>query len=404
MSVKKPIILDETGKDMVQEMAKQNALLQILAKDSIKTLADDWGSVQRIVRAGSAAMVFDYGDQLTEKWTDTAASKEYDYPFRVNHFENVELKDEENVPAMFLQAHYAHPFGVQFSQHRAFLACPEGLAAGTYYFTIESSWGTYVAAGDIVSFTLTQDVPEGGKLAGCYGAPDQAKSKWKIYSYSADGKTVLETVTPTFEASGENLGVLKSSKRNGNLNSMQETAYGWNRWSTSALRQYLNSSAGVGEWWTAQDQWDIAPDQLTSKAGFLSGVPKELLDVMLTFKTVTYTNTVNDGGEADITYDKVILPSLEQMYIKTQIAGEGAYHEYWKRATGQTSPMQWYDPNRYPELIHYACENHTSPQYVRLRSAYRGGASFAWNVNSTGCVLNYAASAAHRFSPLVAIG
>ena len=28
---------------MVQEMAKQNALLQILAKDSIKTLTDDWG-------------------------------------------------------------------------------------------------------------------------------------------------------------------------------------------------------------------------------------------------------------------------------------------------------------------------------------------------------------------------
>ena len=43
MSVKKPIILDETGKNMVQEMAKQNALLQILAKDSIKTLTDDWG-------------------------------------------------------------------------------------------------------------------------------------------------------------------------------------------------------------------------------------------------------------------------------------------------------------------------------------------------------------------------
>ncbi len=400
----KPIILDETGQELVKAMGKQNALLQILAKDSMKTLTDDWSDVKKIVRAGYAADVFDYGDQFVEKWKDTAESKEYEYPFHVNHFENVELKDGESVPAMFLQAHYAHPFGVQFSHQRAFLACPEGLAAGTYYFTIETSWGTYVAAGDVVSFTLTQDVPEGGRLSGCYGAPDQVKSNWRIYSHSADGKTVLETVTPIFEASGENLGTMKYATRNENMNSLQEMAYGWNRWSTSALRQYLNSSAGAGEWWTAQDQWDIAPDQLKTKAGFLAGVPQKMQDAMLTFKTVTYTNTANDGGEADVTYDKVIIPSLEQMYIKTQIDGEGSYHEYWKRATGQTSPMQWYDSNRYPELIHYACENHTAAQNVRLRSASRGDAYDTWYVHSAGYVCGGRASYASRFAPLVAIG
>ena len=287
---------------------------------------------------------------------------------------------------------------------RAFLRCPSGLAAGTYYVTIESSWGTHVQAGDVVCFTLANAVPAGGRVAGMYGAPDQAKSSWRIYAYSADGKTVLETVTPTFTADGTDLGTIKASTRNGDLNSMQETAYGWNRWSTSALRQYLNSAAAVGAWWTAQDEWDIAPDQLTTKAGFLSGWPEELVNVLKEVKVVTYPNTVYDdtgGNTPDITYDRVFIPSLEQMYCNPQKAGEGEYHEYWKRRTGRTTPCA--QGGTYPELIHYAVENHTSPQTVRLRSAARGSATNAWYVYSSGSVGGNYASYAYRFSPLVVL-
>lgn len=401
MSVKKPIILDETGKNMVQEMAKQNALLQILAKDSIKTLTDDWGSVQRIVRAGSAAAVFDFGDQFLDKWKDTADSKEYDYPWQVNHFGKVELQDGERIDGMYIQAHYAHPFGVQFSQ-RAFLACPDGLAAGTYYFSVDQNWGENVVNGDIICFTLTQDVPAGGRVAGCFRAPDVAKSTWKIYSYSADGKNILETVTPTFEAAGTNLGVMKHNARSGNFNSVQEMAYGWNRWKTSALRQYLNSDAAAGEWWTAQDQWDIAPDQLKTKPGFLTGVPAELLAVIKKTKITTYTNTVQDGGEADVTYDLFFVPSLEEIHVQPQIKGEGDVHEYWKRASESDTPLA--QKGIYPQMRTFAVENHTSPQSVRLRSANRGGACHAWSVNASGYVNYNSAHWAYRCAPACIIG
>lgn len=361
-----------------------------------------WDNVSGLVRNRYADKVFNFGDQFVEKWTDTADIKEYEYPWQVNHFEDVELEDGETVPGMFLQAHYAHPFGMQFSHQRAFLACPDGLAAGTYYFTIESSWGNNVAAGDVVCFTITKDVPAGGRVSGCYGAPDQAKSNWRIYTHSADGKTILETITPTFEASGTDLGTQKHNTRNGNLNSTQEMAYGWNRWKTSALRQYLNSNKTKGNWWTAQDEWDIAPDQLTTKDGFLCGMPADMLKALKTVKVVTYTNTVQDGGEADVTYDKVFLPSLEQMYINPQIAGEGAYHEYWKLRSGSKTKLQQYQT--YPNIITYAVENHNSPQYVRLRSADRGLANNTWNVYSDGNVHSWSnASGAYRFSPLVVI-
>ena len=379
------------------------AALEILAADARKEMSRDWESLAEFANTGLFGEAYGIGDQFIDNWKDTATNQEYVYPMQLNHIGSVELHDGEilsNRP--FLQAHYAHPFGVQFSHQRAFLRCPSGLAAGTYYVTFGANHGTHIQANDVVCFTTTVDVPNGGRVAGCYGGGDQAKANWKIYTYSADGKTILETITPTFTASGTDLGTMNINTRTGDLNSIQEMAYGWNRWSTSALRQYLNSAAGVGSWWTAQDEWDIAPDQLTTKAGFLSGWPEELVNALKEVKVVTYPNTVYDdtgGNTPDITYDRVFLPSLEQMYIEPQKAGEGEYHEYWKRRLGRTTPAP--RSQTYPELIHYAVENHTSAQYVRLRSAYRGGAYNAWIVTSSGLVYHYYASYAYRFSPLV---
>lgn len=397
------VMSDTTGLKLLEEMQKNNALMAAIAAESAKTLASDWTGLERLANTGLFDTLYKIGDQFIDKWTDVAASnKEYDYPYQLNCMRDFELEDGTILSHRpLLQAHYAHPFGVQFSHQRAFLACPDGLSAGTYYFTIESKWGDkgYVLAGDVVAFTLTQNVPAGGKLSGCYGAPDNAKSTWKIYSHSADGKTVIETVTPVFAApeGAVNLGTQKHNTRNGDLNSTQEMAYGWNRWKMSAIRQYLNSDAGVGAWWVAQDEWDIAPDELKTKAGFLSGVPQEIINTMKPVKVVTYTNTVQDGGEADVTYDKVFLLSLEEIYASPQIKGEGEYHEYWKQKSGSTAPLQQY--GTYPKMITYAVENHVSPQIVRLRSAYRGNASGAWYVGASGDVSGSGANWARRFSP-----
>lgn len=404
MSVGIDVISDTTGKAIVDRLDKQNALLQVMASDKLSTFIQSWKDVQRIIADNNGAKLFSVNDYFTDKWTDVAANTPYDVPWGVRHFLNAELKSGEVVPGMVMQWNYCTPFGVQFSHPRAFLKCPEGLSAGTYHFTIESKWGNNVNAGDVVCFTSSVEVPVNGRIAGCYYAPDQAKSSWRIYLYDAEGKNILETLTPVFVASEEStdLGVMKYASRNGNLNSCQEMAYGWNRWKTSALRQFLNSDKGVNQWWTAQDEWDIAPDQLTTKAGFLSGLSEELRSVLKPVKVVTYTNTVQDGGEADITYDKVFLPSLEEMHINPQISGEGVTWDYWLRASEQPTPLAQY--GTYPQMITYAIENKTSPQFVSTRSANRGFASSRWHVISSGYVYSYSfASYALRFSPACVI-
>lgn len=392
------VVCEDNTEVNIGDLLKQIATVQTGTVD-----VSSWTKIRNLRKSGLAEKVLTVGDIIDDTWTDVAAPKEYPYQWHVADFQPIELQNGDTEASMLVQAHWAHPFGVQFSHQRAFLACPDGLPVGSYYFTIESAWGNNVKAGDIVCFKTTKVVPAGGRVSGCYGAPDQAKANWRIYTHSADGKTQIETITPTFTKtdSATNLGTQHLNKREGNLNSTQEMAYGWNRWKTSALRQYLNSEAAKGAWWTAQDEWDVAPDQLKDKAGFLSGCSADFLSALQIVKVTTFANTVNDGGGEDTTYDRVFIPSMEQMYCAPQIKGEGTYLEYWKQRSGATAPLaQW---GTYPNIITYAVENHTSPQSIRLRSAYRGYANYAWCVNSSGSVSINGASSANRFAPLVVI-
>ena len=287
-----------------------------------------WDQIAALSRNGLLQKLYDYGDQLADKWTDTAGSKEYEFPWHISHFDTEELEDGEQIQGTYLEAHYTTPFGLQFS-NRAFLRCPNGLAAGTYNVTLGANWGTNAVKDTIWKFTLTQAVPEGGSVAGFTQMPDVASSRWKATSYAADGITKIETVAISSGTTedGTNLGTMNLAARNGDLNSMQEAAYGWNRWKYSAARQWLNSEQPKGKWWVKQDEWDVAPDQLATKDGFLCGMPAEMLKVLKKIKVTTLANTVNDDGVTDITYDRVFLASMSQMNVNMS-KEEGTVHEY----------------------------------------------------------------------------
>ena len=386
---------ESTMKEISQSLQTM-AFTQSANLENIST----WGQLSGLSRNGYAQKIFDYGDQILEKWTDTAANKEYDFPWQITHFEDVELEDGEIIQGTFLEAHYTTPFGVQFS-NRAFLRCPDGLAAGTYNVTLGAKWGEKDAQKDTTwQFTLTKAVPAGGSVAGFTQMPDVMASNWKATSYAADGITTIETVPITSGSGGTSLGTMQYATRNGNLNSMQEAGYGWNRWKYSAARQWLNSTQPKGKWWAKQDDWDIAPAQLAQKDGFLCGMPAEMLAVLKTVKVTTLANTVNDGGVTDITYDKVFLASMSQMNVNMS-KEEGAVHEYWQRRTKSKTPIEpW---KQYPFMIRYSAANHTSPQNVFSRSANRGSANYVMNVYADGGVSHASGWYSNTYAPLVFI-
>lgn len=398
-AITKPVILDETGKQIVEKLHTQNLLLDILAGATLEH-TQNLDEIANIVRSGEANKIFNIGDQIIVPWTDPVADKTWSMPFDVVHFGNVTLEDQESVPGMFLQAHYAHPFGVQFSHARAFYKCPDGLAAGTYYITITAASGDNVGAGDIVCFTTTVAIPENGRIGGLDNAPGTTKANWRIKTYAADGKTVLETITPTFSASGTSLGSLGAT-RDGNMNCASEAYYGCNNYKNSAIRQYLNSAAGADAWWAAKDGWDIVPDQIT-KAGFLAGFQNDFINAIKPVKVSQATNTVIDDGTTQDMYDRVFLPSLQEMHFSPQVAdAEGVIWEYWKRVSGSSTPLA--TGTAFPQMRTFGLDNKNSAQYVRLRSAYRGYAIGAWNVYSSGAVSTNGAYNAYRFAPAVVI-
>lgn len=177
--------------------------------------------------------------------------------------------------------------------------------------------------------------------------------------------------------------------------------YGYNRWSQSALRQFLNSKADKGEWWTAQSDTDVAPNEHSTKNGFLSGFHDDFLAQIKPIKILTQTNTVTDGGITDTTYDTFFLPSKRNMNLIEQATiEEGDIWEYWYRATNGQKPANYVDG---AAPLTYAINAKTSPLDVRLRSAHRSNSCYTWYVNSAGYVTNYRARYAYRFAPACAI-
>lgn len=370
--------------------------------------------IKAIVRAGMAKELFDIGDQIVVTWND--GSHDYECPFDVVSFDNVVRKsDGETVPGLWLQAHWLIP-GVQFDGNEAFWYCDEALAAGTYNITMGNGWGTHVVSGKVYQFTLTQEVPAGGQLlfglasSTTGGLPDQAPANWRVWSFASQTATEpIEKVTLAEGTSGTSLGTLSSSTKyaDAGVNNMQRASYGYNRWSQSALRQYLNSDAAAGAWWTPQNVFDRPPSELTSKQGFMAGLPADFLDAVEEVKVTTALNTTSDSeiGTTEDTWDKFFIASLEQEYCVPQLSGaEGAYWPYWKERLGINSPQASGTAASLTEHIRYSIENHTSAQYARLRSASRGYASYTWYVNSTGYVTSYIiATNSLRFAPACVI-
>ena len=378
-----------------------------------------WHEIKEIAESGQANLHFAIGDQLVDKYTDPDNSTPtvYSNPFDVLDFRNVLKHDGTEVPAIIVGTHYTQLVSMQFSGKQALIYAPSGLPAGTYTFHIATSWGSNLVVGDY-QFTLTQALPAGGQLVGVWGWPDVAISTWALDSYaSATAATKIETVSVISGNSGTALGTILPTVDQDvtvtvggtsyalKVNGYQQVACGNNRWKYSAVRQYLNSDANAGEWWTPQTVFDRAPDVAATKKGWLAGVPDEFKQVLTPVKVRTAVPTAigtGDEDEFDVTYDKVFIPSLNEHYISPQDAGEGDPWEYWKEINGTAT--KWPTGVNTDALKVATLANHNTTTYRWLRSCYRGGGCYAWGVRPSGTVSGYdAASDSLAVAPACAI-
>ena len=401
-----PVYLDQTAKDngrkldqMTAALLGMSSSLGVIARAQTGVVEEmDYNGIKAVVAAGNAPAVFPVGTQLVNTYTGKDG-KVYDCPWDVVKTDDIaEGETGTTAPAMVLQMHYASLEDIQFSAYQAFFVVPEaGLVAGTYNVKMGLDWGTNVKNGTVYQFTLTKNAPAGARLTGFYNAPDTAPTSWKVYVYKDQNKSeLLETCNVSAGSAGTNLGTFLA-KPNGNLNGLRPVGYGDSRWHKSAYRQYLNSDAAAGGWWTPQDEWDMKPDQADTVPGFLAGFSDDFKAALTRVKVVTYGNTVTDDGSAVVTYDKIFLPSLQEIYCSPQVSGEGTYWPYWKERTGAKTPQALWQI--YPLRITRDLAQRTVGRHVRLRSAFRGSGSGAFRVNSSGNVGHWYAVSASRCAP-----
>lgn len=404
--VVEPIYLDQTAKDngrkldqMTAALLGMSSSLGVIARAQTGVVEEmDYNGIKAVVAAGNAPAVFPVGTQLVNTYT-AKDGKVYDCPWDVVKTDDIaEGETGTTAPAMVLQMHYASLEDIQFSAYQAFFVVPEaGLVAGAYNVKMGLDWGSNVKTGTVYQFTLTKNAPAGARLTGFYNAPDVAPANWKVYVYKDRMKSeLLETCNVTAGDAGTNLGTFLA-KPNGNLNGLHPVGYGDNRWWKSAYRQYLNSDAPAKEWWAPQDEWDMKPDQADTVPGFLAGFSDDFKAALTRVKVVTYGNTVTDDGSAVVTYDKIFLPSLEEIYCSPQVSGEGTYWPYWKERTGAKTPQALWQT--YPLRITRDLAQRTVGRIVRLRSALRGGGYNAFGVSSSGYVSGWGAIYAYRCAP-----
>ena len=367
--------------------------------------------IQDVVKRGLAEKYFTAGDQINVPWSD--GSTEYVVPMNIAHFGEFTLSDGKVVPGMLVQWHYCTPFGIQFDQNEALYYANEAIPAATYHFTCGNSWGSNIVSRKSYQFTLASEVPKGGQIqiglenSEIGACPDQNPANWRIRTYSSQLSTEpIDIVTLSEGKEGTDLGTWSSSTKfaSSGLNNMQRSSYGYNRWSQSAVRQYLNSHDAIGAWWKPQNVFDRPPIELASQRGFLAGFNDDFLSIIKPVKVTTALNTISDSeiGTTEDTYDTFFLPSKRNMNLNEQLENvEGEIWEYWLRATNGVKPN---DYENYAAPITYAINAKTSPQYVRLRSDSRGSANNTWIVYSNGYVNSgNRAADSNRFSPACVI-
>lgn len=347
------IMTDMTLQDILEKVQLQNAYLAAIAgADPGTVTVSGWQSVSEIVRAGLAPKIFKIGDQLICPWTDKATEKAYSWVWDIVHMGQVTLEDGREVPGMYLQSHYLTPFAIQFDHEENEKATESTFSADYSYYT-KNEDGSY----------KLEEVEVGGTI------PTETQ-----YYHSA----------------------IKDST--GNI-----CRYGYNRWSHSAYRQFLNSdSAEKGQWWEPQHLGDVAPNELKNRAGFLSGFEQDFLDVIKKVKIRTQLNTITDKeiGTDEETVDLMFLPSKEQLYgtLEGSVYNDEAF-EYYKQVAGFEAPNNGNSTGR----IKYKLDAQTSADWQRLRSPNRGFSYSTWICANAGYLTSFNAFSSGRCAPACVI-
>ena len=125
-----------------------------------------------------------------------------------------------------------------------------------------------------------------------------------------------------------------------NLNHIQRSCYGSNNIKESALRQWLNSSATKGSFWTPQTKFDRPPSYANTLDGFLTTLPDDFKAVVKKRDRKVNTNNVFEVNDTLNSYytisGKFWLASRYNVYGSEEVgsvATDDVFFDYYNDAS-----------------------------------------------------------------------
>ena len=392
-----------------------NALEYIAIADAKDIDITDYQQIANIVKAGRAKDFFKIGDQIHTTWTSDSGT-EYDMPWDVVDFRPATGPDgvvHEN--AMWLESHYGI-VNVIFDSAEAFYVPNDDMPAGTYHISFAEFMGSKCPAGTFVMFTVNETIPAKSRLI--FGTStlnnptifEKDISEWKIRIYKKDNCTLTpdSMLDVEYGSDGTDLGILtsntQSSVESGPNNHFR--LLGYNRWSQSGVRQWLNSVKPAGEWWKPQNPFDGVSTQL-GQNGFCYGLEAAFYKIAMPVQITTKLNKMSDTGIGNFeqTCDKFFLSSLseefEGQYAYNMLINdsEGKQFSYWKNKYNGII-----DQNDLLELrIKYSVTNNNNTSNMWHRTCVETYSNIVFDVRKNGEIRNSSAYNARMVCPCCVI-
>lgn len=294
----------------------------------------------------------------------------------VDHRTVTDPADNTQKPAMFLLMHSVI-YSKQFDAIEALFYAEEGLAAGTYHFTIQNYDATY-GGNKTYQFTLTQAVPAGGQIVLDWPYNVQLLGRSVKTYASATSTTQIEAAVLSEGTDGTDLGTTDGTSTN--LNHITRARYGSNNYKESALRQWINSAAVANAWWAPSNIFD-RPPAYANLAGFQHGMDSDFLAVVKAITIPCHTNNTYELPEwtKDTAYtlvDRFWLASRDEMGFGTERVADGTVFAAYDGA-GNT------------DRIKYDLSNASTARSWWLRSPSSSYASNERFVGSDGSLYGY---------------
>ena len=265
-----------------------------------------------------------------------------------------------------------------FEPPQALMWCENGLAAGSYTFT----WNTTQCY-----FTLTTAIPAGGQLRA-------TNSQFQTYA-SQDATATLETGTVgTDEIVGAtDLG----HDGQGLLNHRDRVNYGSNNFAESALFWWLNSDAPAGTLRTPVTKFSRAHSY--AQPGFLNGLDQSFINCLDEVDWLCSTNNIYECPEELGGYTK----GIKQAYTVKAKISLASEMEIFGSYGGNSDGSTLFDLYNGAEADDRKKYRGTSAQTWWLRSPYWGNAYYERDVTSSGGANSYYASSSFAVVPAVRI-